>query len=131
MRLLSMVGVHKHQRDQLESFLWRAVKVGFHRNPTLSAICETVNDQLDIIPLEGCQAAASTETPALSAICARQWTKWLCRRITTNPCHPAPSTSATKKCSFIRSAPFPPIPASWTNVDSLVACNYMIRMLYK
>ena len=47
------------QRDQLESFLWRAVKVGSHKNnsPTLSAICDAADDTLF-------------------------------RRITTNPCHP-------------------------------------------
>jgi hypothetical protein len=47
------------QRDQLESFLRRAVKVGFHKNnsPTLTAICEPADDKLF-------------------------------RRITKNPCHP-------------------------------------------
>ena len=90
------------QRDQLESFLRRAVKVGFHKNnsPTLSAICEAADDKLF-------------------------------RRITTSPCHPLyrllPPTNVPPYDLRPRTHQYQ-LPDKW---DSLVACNYLIRMLYK
>ena len=90
------------QRDLLESFLRRAVKVGFHKNnsPTLSAICEAADDKLF-------------------------------RRITTSPCHPLHRLLPPTNVPLYDLRPRTHQYQLPDKRDSLVACNYLIRMLYK